>query len=37
MLQEKLCEVYNVTKDEIQDDLEEFLAFTVSKGIVITE
>lgn len=34
-LLEKLCEIYSVTKDEIRTDVEEFLADTVSKKVVV--
>lgn len=33
-LLEKLCNIYSVTPEDIRSDLEEFLADTVTKGIV---
>ena len=33
-LLEKLCNIYSVTPEEIRSDVEEFLADTVTKGIV---
>ena len=33
-LLEKLCEIYSVTKEDIQADVEEFLADAVSKKVV---
>ena len=33
-LLEKLCKIYSVTPEDIRSDLEEFLADTVTKGIV---
>ena len=34
LLLSKLCEIYDVTADEIRADIEEFLAETVEKKVV---
>ena len=33
-LLERLCNIYNASPEEIKADVEEFLAMTVSKGVV---
>ena len=33
-LLEKLCDIYSVTPEDIRADVDEFLADTVTKGIV---
>ena len=34
-LLEKLCQIYEASRDEIQNDVEEFLAETVQKKVVL--